>query len=62
MIPYVFLAISIFYSICIISYLLHVNDKFPDEAAPDANQIIDVFVFLLFSMHWAFTIWLLKTH
>jgi len=59
-IKYLLLSFAIFFSICIVSYLIHLNDRYPNEAAPVANEIFDVVVYGLFAAYWSFVIFLFR--
>ena len=55
---YIGLFVAIFFTINMVSYLVHLNDL--DLPLPVKAQFIDIFIFICFSGYWAFIVYCLK--
>lgn len=53
---YLFLAAAVFFTISLVSYLIHLNKR-DDLPLPASKQLYDIVVYVLFSAFWAFVIW-----
>jgi hypothetical protein len=58
MLGYVFLSAAVFFSVTLVSYLIHLDkQKLP---LPVRDQLIDLVIYISFSAYWSFTVWALR--